>query len=974
MRFALAIMLCAGIFLQTPAHAVITLPSSAPAPTSASGSAGNGLVFLRYTVPTPSGVAATQASTVGKVTISWTAGDTATKYEVYRGTTLATNAGGVSGTSFDDTGVSGITPYTYTVVAKADGGISGASSTATGYAAIDTSSWSVTATDGTITGSVSINWGAITGASGYYVQRDGATIATINSGATVTYSDARLGDPAVHIYTVIPFNANGSNTGKSDSGYANVAPTALSDSITTHMDVASAGIAPTVTDANPLDTFTFTITSQPAHGAATISSNKVIYTPTTSYQGTDSFTVTATDKGGATISGPIAVLVNCPDFATGWNVSASDGTITGSVALAWTNVYCAQGYVVKRGVTTIGTINSGATVSLTDSLPGDPTVYTYTVTPFNVGGNGTAKTDTGYANVVPTALTGSITTHMDTASVGVAPTVTDANPSDIFTFTIATQPTHGAATIASNKVVYTPATSYQGTDSFTVTATDKGGATITGPLSVLVNCTDFATGWTVSATDGTVTGSVALAWTSVYCAQGYVVKRDSTTIATINNGATVTLSDPLPGDPTVYTYTVTPFNVGGNGTAKTDTGFANVVPTALVGSITTHMDTPSAGIAPTVTDANPSDTFTFTVATQPSNGTATIASNRVVYTPTASYQGTDSFTVTATDKGGATVTGPIAVLVNCTDLGSAWTVSATDGTITDNVTITWPAVYCAQGFVVKRDSTTIATINNGGLLRTFIDSLPGDPTVHTYTVTPFNLGGNATAKTDTGYANVAPTALEGSINAVPLTPSDPLTPTVSDANMPISGETFIFTIATQPSNGTASITANQVVYTSSASAGNDSFSVTATDKAGAPVTGTISVVVACPGPGIIGLDFDTTMTQLIGAAQVSQCGSPSTSMVSINVSQVGSSVLSVQSPLTATLNTQLFTFGTAIGVLSNGAYGLLVTLTDAYNHTATYNGTLTVDWLGQGNVVFTNNGISVGGSTTTPSFGFIGVQ
>jgi len=796
-RFGLvAAVLCLSALAQFHAHAAITLPSNAPAPTSASGNAGNGLVFVRYTVPAPTGVAATQATVANKVTITWNAADPNTKYEVYRGTTRVTVSGGVSGTSFDDTTVSGITPYAYTVIALADGGISSPSTTVNGYAAVDTTTWVVSATDGTVTDSVTITWGQITGATGYYVQRNGTTIATINNPSTLSVSDSRVGDNTVYTYGVIPVTASGPNV---------------------------------------------------------------------------------------------------------------------------------------------------------------------------------TKTDTGYANVTPTALSGSITTHMDTASAAITPSVTDANPSDTYTFLIATQPAHGSASVVSNKVVFTPAGGYQGTDSFTVTAIDKGGASVTGSISVLVNCPDFTTNWTVTATDGTVTDKVNLTWTAVYCAQGFRIARDGTTIATINSGTKYAYSDTRTNDPTTYTYTVTAFNPGGDGPAKTDTGFANVTPTALSGTITTHMDTASTGITPTVTDANPTDTYTFAIATQPTQGAASVMANKVIFTPTASYQGTDSFTVTATDKGGATVTGPIAVTVNCPDFATNWTLEATNGTLTDKVTLTWANVYCAQGYTVARDGTPITTISSAATV-TYDDLLSNDPVVHTYSVTPFNLGGSGTAKTDTGYANVAPSALTGTILAAPAIATDPGVPTVTDANVPVTGDTFTYVIVTQGAQGTATVVNNQIVYTSSGTAeGTDSFTVRATDRAGASVVGIVTVTITCPNPGIIGLDFDATLVQLAGAAQVSPCGLPAAATVTISVSQLGVSMLNTAVGLTATANPQLFSFGASISNLVDGSYIVLATLVDAY-HNATFSGTLTVDWHGAGNAVFTNNGAPASGSTTTTSFGFIGVQ
>jgi len=50
-------------------------------------------------------------------------------------------------------------------------------------------------------------------------------------------------------------------------------------------------------------------------------------------------------------------------------------------------------------------------------------------------------------------------------------------------------------------------------------------------------------------------------------------------------------------------------------------------------TITTQANQASAAIEPTVADDNPGDTFTYTIAGQPSHGTAQVSSNKLVYTP-----------------------------------------------------------------------------------------------------------------------------------------------------------------------------------------------------------------------------------------------------------------------------------------------------------------------------------------------------
>jgi beta-mannanase len=84
-------------------------------------------------------------------------------------------------------------------------------------------------------------------------------------------------------------------------------------------------------------------------------------------------------------------------------------------------------------------------------------------------------------------------------------------------------------------------------------------------------------------------------------------------------------------------------------------------------------------------DAN-GDALTIVSATQPSNGTRTIAGNSITYVPTAGYYGNDSFSYTITD-GSQTATATVTLTRNCTVSPilvrscGAWFGAAAEGTI-----------------------------------------------------------------------------------------------------------------------------------------------------------------------------------------------------------------------------------------------------------------------------------------------------
>ncbi len=102
-----------------------------------------------------------------------------------------------------------------------------------------------------------------------------------------------------------------------------------------------------------------------------------------------------------------------------------------------------------------------------------------------------------------------------------------------------------------------------------------------------------------------------------------------------------------------------------------------------------------------------------------------------------------------------------------------------------------------------------------------------------------------------------PTATSASITTAEDTPSNPVTPSVTDPDLK---DTHTFTIVTQPANGVATVVANQLVYTPNANFnGTDSFTFRATDPVGFSVVGTASVTVVPvdDAPAVANVDIVT---------------------------------------------------------------------------------------------------------------------
>ena len=109
-----------------------------------------------------------------------------------------------------------------------------------------------------------------------------------------------------------------------------------------------------------------------------------------------------------------------------------------------------------------------------------------------------------------------------------------------------------------------------------------------------------------------------------------------------------------------------------NRTLKTVTGRAllrmagsatNRAPTSASAVITAYKNTQSNGVYALVNDPDVGDTHIVTIVSQPTNGSAVVINNQLVYTPNAGFVGDDSFQFNASDLGGLSVNGTASVTV-----------------------------------------------------------------------------------------------------------------------------------------------------------------------------------------------------------------------------------------------------------------------------------------------------------------------
>jgi len=345
--------------------------------------------------------------------------------------------------------------------------------------------------------------------------------------------------------------------------------------------------------------------------------------------------------------------VSVGTLAAGWSVQANDngtGTIT---VTSFGPQLTGTGEIFQVALTSIATGTSLLTLGSVTFSPGSPSYGLR------------AGTVVSVVNAAPVADAASLTTDEDTDG-SVTVTGTDSN-GDALTFAIASQPTNGSVTMSGADATYTPNSDYNGSDSFTFTASDgsltSGAATVTvtvtavndAPVAADVSgatTEDTAVDVTLAATD--VDGD-ALTYSAGAAANGTVTVAGAT--ATYTPNANFNGSDS-------FTYTANDGTVDSASATVTVTVTAvNDAPVAADAALAVDEDT-SGDVTLSATDSE-GDAVTFSVGTA-ANGTVALSGAVATYTPNADFNGSDSFTYTAndgtSDSAPATVTVTVAAV------------------------------------------------------------------------------------------------------------------------------------------------------------------------------------------------------------------------------------------------------------------------------------------------------------------------
>ena len=465
---------------------------------------------------------------------------------------------------------------------------------------------------------------------------------------------------------------------------------------------------------------------------------------------------------------------------------------------------------------------------------------------------GTVRVEVLSANISPAAsdLTAS---SMGGAMVVLQPLTTASDPDgDSLALTGVGAASHGTVSFGSGLIFYKPTAGYDGVDSFTYTITDAYGGTAVGTVSVTVDSNRAPTGM-LSFSAASRGGNPTTVWplNNIFDPEG-----DAVTIASIGTAAHGTVSrngDAITYTPTAgyigpdsFTYTVSDGKGGiAIGTISL-TVVANLAPVAGDHAVSTMGEEPARLLLLSQASDDDGDPLTVTAIGAPSHGVVSQDGPIVTYTPTAGYDGVDSFTYTVSDGKGGTATGTVYVTVSSnhapvTQFHTLITMVGTPATIKPLSTDSDPDGDTLTITSVGTPSHGTASLNGDTITYTPAAGYSGVDFV-SYTVSDGKGGVRSGSVYVTVWANTAPVAVDLAASSmggagVAIWPL----PSASDAD----GDALWLSAVATPAHGTVSFSSAAIIYTPTGGYdGIDSFTYTVTDAKGGFATATINVTVS----------------------------------------------------------------------------------------------------------------------------------
>jgi len=491
---------------------------------------------------------------------------------------------------------------------------------------------------------------------------------------------------------------------------------------------------------------------------------------------------------------------------------------------------------------------------------------------------------------------------------------------------IVRQPNNGTARIVNGQILYTPAAGFTGTDSFTYEVIDPQGnktvatvsVTVTGSGQGGINADDD----TASTTQGQPVTIDVLSNDDQDASIKHIVRQPGNGTVSIVNGKIVYKPNASFIGTDSFTYEV--IDPQGNITVATVTVTVTAAGQSGVNAGDDTATTPQGqAVSINVLSNDDADALLSGTLTQPSSGSVSIVNDEIVYTPNASFAGTDSFTYEVIDPQGNTTVATVTVTVQDSGVQSADdTASTISGqAVTINVLSNDDSDATLTGTLTQPSHGT-ASIVNGQIVYTPQSGFIGDDTF-TYEVS--DPQGNKSTSTVTVTVN------PGGFGA-----SDD-TATITGANTSVTIDVMdndddavnITRITDAPENGTATISNGQIVYTPNQGfSGTDYFNYEVEDATGKTDIATVAVTVSgsASAPDAINDSASTDCSAVTINVLDNDTGS-GLSIFSVGNAGLGNAVISG--------NTIVYTPSASCSTGNTGADSFTYTVKDGQGNTAT---------------------------------------